>query len=108
MSVNIENLSLKELDALIVKATQRKEKIESRPSPAEVRRMLAALAKENGYTLEDFFGEAPRSASNAKGGKVAPKYRHPATGETWSGRGKPPKWLAAEIAKGKKATDFAI
>jgi DNA-binding protein H-NS len=25
---------------------------------------------------------------------VAPKYRNNVTGETWSGRGKPPKWMA--------------
>ncbi len=25
---------------------------------------------------------------------VAPKYRNNDTGETWSGRGKPPKWMA--------------
>jgi DNA-binding protein H-NS len=25
---------------------------------------------------------------------VAPKYRNTDTGETWSGRGKPPKWMA--------------
>lgn len=30
---------------------------------------------------------------------VKPKYRNPATGETWSGRGKPPKWIAG---KGKE------
>ena len=24
---------------------------------------------------------------------LAPKYRNPATGETWSGRGKAPKWI---------------
>jgi DNA-binding protein H-NS len=26
-------------------------------------------------------------------GKVAPKYRNPSTGETWTGRGKAPKWI---------------
>jgi DNA-binding protein H-NS len=26
-------------------------------------------------------------------GPVEPKYRDPATGNTWSGRGKPPRWL---------------
>ncbi|WP_395066236.1 H-NS family nucleoid-associated regulatory protein [Paraburkholderia silvatlantica] len=26
----------------------------------------------------------------------APKYRDPATGETWSGRGRPPRWLQDE------------
>ncbi|WP_347555455.1 H-NS histone family protein [Robbsia sp. KACC 23696] len=27
---------------------------------------------------------------------VAPKFRDPETGATWSGRGKPPKWIAGE------------
>lgn len=39
---------------------------------------------------------------------VAPKYRHPTTNETWTGRGKPPKWLAAEIANGHRKEDFLI
>ena len=25
---------------------------------------------------------------------VEPKYRHPQTGATWTGRGKPPRWIA--------------
>jgi DNA-binding protein H-NS len=43
-----------------------------------------------------------------KGRKVAPKYRHPKTKETWAGRGAQPKWLAAEIKAGKKREDFLI
>ena len=39
---------------------------------------------------------------------VAPKYRDSATGMTWTGRGKQPKWLAAYIKEGKKLADFAI
>jgi DNA-binding protein H-NS len=39
---------------------------------------------------------------------VAPKYRDAATGMTWTGRGKQPKWLAAYIKAGKKLADFAI
>lgn len=39
---------------------------------------------------------------------VAPKYRHPKTGETWSGRGKAPRWLAAEEAAGKSRESFLI
>ena len=27
---------------------------------------------------------------------VAPKYRDPNSGSTWSGRGKPPKWIAGQ------------
>jgi DNA-binding protein H-NS len=108
MSLNLDGLSPKELDALIAKATQRKEKLAARTPVAEVRRLLAALAKEHGYSLDEVFGESNRTASPAKGSKVAAKYRHPGSGETWSGRGKPPKWLAAEIANGRKAEDFAL
>ena len=31
-----------------------------------------------------------------------PKYRDPATGKTWTGRGKPPGWIAAAIKQGKR------
>lgn len=42
------------------------------------------------------------------GMKVAPKYRHPETGETWTGRGGIAGWLAREIKAGKKREDFLI
>ena len=45
---------------------------------------------------------------STKGKKVAPKYRDPATGETWSGRGKAPKWLAAYLKKGRKKESYLI
>ena len=41
--------------------------------------------------------------------QVFPKYRNPAQpGETWSGRGKQPLWLAALLRSGKKLDDFRI
>ena len=50
-----------------------------------------------------------RRVSKMKGRKVAPKYRNPKNrSETWAGRGAMPRWLAAEIKKGKKREDFAI
>jgi len=40
---------------------------------------------------------------------VFPKYRNPARPlETWSGRGKQPRWLTAELRSGKKLDDFRI
>lgn len=40
-------------------------------------------------------------------GTVAAKFRGP-NGETWSGRGLTPKWMAALIAEGKTKEEFAI
>jgi DNA-binding protein H-NS len=42
------------------------------------------------------------------GRKVAPKYRDPKTGETWSGRGAPARWLTAYEKQGKKRESFLI
>jgi DNA-binding protein H-NS len=40
---------------------------------------------------------------------VFPKYRNPQTpSETWSGRGKQPRWLTAAIKTGGKIEDFRI
>ena len=37
------------------------------------------------------------------------RYRNPVNQtETWTGRGKQPRWLAAAIASGKSLQDFAI
>jgi DNA-binding protein H-NS len=41
--------------------------------------------------------------------KVFPKYQNPVdTTETWSGRGKQPKWISAQLKSGKTLDDFAI
>ena len=39
---------------------------------------------------------------------VAPKYRHPESGETWTGRGRAPRWLAAAEQSGAKREQFLI
>jgi DNA-binding protein H-NS len=41
--------------------------------------------------------------------QVFPKYRNPANpSETWSGRGKQPRWLTGQLRSGKKLDDFRI
>lgn len=51
--------------------------------------------------------KAGRKPSGQKGAKAAAKYRGP-NGETWSGRGLTPRWLAALVAQGRAKEDFAI
>ena len=63
--------------------------------------------------LEQMLGQISGTSSKARGSKlagkkVAAKYRHPKTGEEWSGRGGIAKWLAAEIKAGKKKENFLI
>jgi DNA-binding protein H-NS len=51
-------------------------------------------------------GKAPKAARKA-GSPVAAKFRGP-NGETWSGRGLTPKWLASLVAQGQSKEAFAV
>ncbi len=62
---------------------------------------VKAIVAAHGLTMDDLFGKT--KATRKTGGTVAPKYRDPQTGATWTGRGRSPKWLV-----GKNAADFLI
>jgi DNA-binding protein H-NS len=55
-----------------------------------------------GFTADELFGKAKKAGKVSKS-EVAPKYRDPESGSTWSGRGKPPAWIA-----GKERPPFLI
>lgn len=120
MSIDVNSLSAKELESLISKAKKRKTTLAKRKPASVVKKKLAAQAKADGYTLAELFGTGGTAtrATAATGkvkkarkplGKVAPKYRNPANAaETWSGRGKQPRWLAAYTGAGRSLDEFAI
>ena len=125
MSIDLNGLSAKELDALIATAKKRRTTLAKRKPIADVRRKLTQLARAEGYTVAELFGGAAPASSNAKKGtaaktarkstkgyklgKVAPKYRNPQNpADTWAGRGQQPKWMATQIAAGRKLEDFLI
>jgi DNA-binding protein H-NS len=65
---------------------------------------VRALVAEYGLTSQDVFpGRNSKSAVTKPVSKVAAKYRDPATGQTWTGRGKAPKWI-----DGKDRAPFVI
>jgi DNA-binding protein H-NS len=69
---------------------------------AKIKDMMA----QHGITVADLSGG--RGKGGKKKGAVAAKYRNPASGETWSGRGRPPRWLAEAEAQGKSRDAFLI
>ncbi len=52
----------------------------------------------------------PAKSTKAAGVKkpVAPKYRHPASGATWTGRGKAPLWVVEAEKNGQSRQQFLI
>lgn len=59
-----------------------------------------------------FASVAPTRAETAslgdKRAAVKPKYRDPASGKTWTGRGVMPKWMKAAVEAGRSRDEFLI
>lgn len=103
--MDIQKLSLRELKQLqedVSVAISNQEKLEKR----QALEALRELAEAKGFTLSELLDNAP---SQPKKRVVAPKYQNPSNPEeTWSGRGRKPKWFEAEIAAGKTVSELEI
>jgi DNA-binding protein H-NS len=100
-----ENMTYAELTQLRVRVDRLlvAKKNEAR---VELREKIANLVRSKGMTLEDVLG----GNGGQRKGSVAVKYRDPKDpANTWTGRGRMPRWLVA-ATKGRKAKreDFAI
>ncbi len=103
-TVNVDKMSLKELVDLESKVKKAIAVARDRER-AEAKMELAALAERRGFSVNELFG----GVRGTKGSKVAVKYRNkdnPA--DTWTGRGRQPKWLVALLKKGRKLEEFSV
>ena len=101
----LEEMEFNELLSLHEEIT----KILSEKITAEKRDLEKRLAK---LSQAQTIGKARRANTDRgprrKYAKVLPKYRNPASAETWSGRGKQPRWLIAALKAGHKIEEFEI
>jgi DNA-binding protein H-NS len=117
-------VELKEKAEDLMRQAEVARKTEIGAAIAEIKAKMAAY----GITLADLGGKAKAARGRKpKGGKVAAKaakpakakpakarkpvavkYRNAATSETWTGRGKPPTWLKAQEAAGRKREEFLV
>ena len=99
--MSVAELSAMELRIERAKADKRNDAL------VAVRKKVTDFAKEHGFDIRELFGG--RGKVRGKG-SVAPKYRDPNNaGNTWTGRGRMPRWMVA-ATKGNKAKrdDFLI
>ncbi|MGB3177784.1 MAG: H-NS histone family protein [Albidovulum sp.] len=104
MNVDFDSLTLKELKDLRNQVTKRIDGYEDRKK----REALAAVqekAKALGFNLNELIGDgATKKRKPAKA-----KYANPANkAETWTGRGRKPRWAEAALKAGKSLDDLAI
>ena len=103
MAKDPAKMSLKELQELELKVKKVKLSMQER-SRSELRHKLESMAAQAGFKLSDLFG-----GRGGKGRKVAAKYANPDDpSQTWSGRGRKPRWLTARVSAGDRVEKFLI
>jgi len=86
-----------EIDRLI-KAKEKQEK-------DDIRKKLANMAAESGYSIDDLF----TAGKVTKVGTVKPKYYNPEDPQqTWTGRGRQPLWVKDALESGKTLGDIML
>jgi len=105
MAVDISNLSAKELETLIEQASS-KLSAQAEEEKASLRAEVEILVKARGFTMAELFGvdKLPKSKS-----KLPPTHRDLENPDnTWTGRGRKPKWLAKALESGGNIEDYKI
>jgi DNA-binding protein H-NS len=103
MAKDLDRMSLRELQELELKVQKARASVQDR-SRADVRKKVEAMIADAGFKVTDIFG-----GRGGKGRTVAAKYANPDDpSETWTGRGRKPRWLSAKLSDGAKIEKFLI
>lgn len=104
MSTDLDTLSLKELKDLQSRVAKAIASFEER-AKGNALEQLEAKARELGFSLAELTGMSPARKRSA----AVAKYANPANAaDTWSGRGRKPRWFAEALAAGRSAEDLEI
>jgi DNA-binding protein H-NS len=105
MNIDLNSLSLKELKDLqsqVARAIASYEDRKKREALAE----LEEKAREMGFSLPELLAVAPAGRKRAPS---AAKYANPANkSDTWTGRGRKPRWFSEALARGVKPESMAV
>jgi DNA-binding protein H-NS len=107
-TIDLSNYNLGELKGLQfdiekeIKARQQQE-------VKKAREQILAISREVGVSVDELL--ANTGAKSKPGGRATgqPRYQNPADNtQTWTGRGRKPKWIADGLAGGKTLEEFSI
>ncbi len=106
MSINFNEYSLEDLKSLQIDL-EKTIKDKAKEAKKTALQQIHNIANEHGLDLDDVL-DGLKNPSKKKT-KVAPKYQNPSSpSETWTGRGRQPKWVEEALASGKTMADLSI
>lgn len=104
MDINLNTMELKDLKDLQAQVAKAVASFEDRKKRVAIA-ALEETARNLGFTL----GELTGVSVVRKRSPAVPKYANPADStDTWSGRGRKPRWMEAALKAGKSPDDLAI
>ena len=104
---DLDSMSRKELETLKKDVDKALSTVSDRERKAAIDAAERAAA-EYGYSLTDLANGAVRGSKKSKS-KSPAKFRNPENpDETWSGRGRKPRWLVDAESAGRTADEFAV
>jgi DNA-binding protein H-NS len=111
MAIDISKLNETQLTALRGRIQARLHELQLE-KVARVRDQVIAMITSEGLDYAELMQHtalARRKKNSDRRAKVAPKYRNPADrSQTWSGRGRQPRWFKAALRKGKTERSLLI
>lgn len=98
------------VDAWPFPTDDRKAAAAAKAAPADATSAVLADVKKNGpfHSANPKPKVQSRRAQPVKLASPPAQYRDPASGQTWTGRGLKPKWLAVALQQGKTLGDFEV
>ena len=75
----------------------------------QARDQILAIAKNAGISVDELLAKSAKKANKGRGQKVQPQYQNPKeSSQTWTGRGRKPRWMAQALTSGKTLDDFRM
>jgi DNA-binding protein H-NS len=104
MTIELNSMSLKELKDLQSKVNKAVSTYEDRRRK-EALAEIEEVARSKGFSLSELTG----GSMPKKRAPATAKYANPANkSDTWSGRGRKPRWVEAALKSGKSLADLSI
>ena len=105
--VDLSDYNLSELKGLQAEI-ENEIKARQKQEVTKAREQILAIAQGLGVSVEELLANGG-AKPKGNGKKVQARYQNPANNaQTWTGRGRQPKWIAEGLAGGKSLDDFRI
>jgi DNA-binding protein H-NS len=106
--MDLSNYDLSELKGLQLEI-EKEIKDRQQQEVKKAREQILAIAQDLGVSVEELLANGRAKQKGGSGKKVRAQYRNPAdNSQTWSGRGRQPKWIVDGLAGGKILDEFRI